>query len=446
MPETIPFTPLEEMTHHLDRKFEAWNMQGEIESTGTVDVDRLEEAVVTAMDYHPLAGARRRPSNLTDSRYEWVLPDDPEPPEIEVVDSDEVDLQAARNRLYTRKFDLTEESPFRVLIYRGGGIDGGDHVLQSTSHVAGDGIGTLRFSNAVWTAYNGDTPIRDPVSLRESRSFLQDIEPSRVADAVEAMDSLARRARQSVASPTEIAPDGGSDRDGWGYARRFIDPGLTARLVSERPDGISVNDVLMAALHLAIDDWNGDHGKARGRQSVLMPVNLRPDDWFRQVMAMYSMFESIRTGRGDRRDPAETIETISRRTSTVKERNRARALYKAVTLLPDEIPIGLREQLPEIFRGPGRRLADTAILTNLGSIPTYPSVGPETEERPWFSPPAWRGTPVGLGVATIDGEVNLMARYLLTKFDDDGAARFMDTYVAWIERLIEETVPAMAAD
>lgn len=77
---------------------------------------------------------------------------------------------------------------------------------------------------------------------------------------------------------------------------------MTARLISERPDGVSVNDMLMAALHLAIDDWNGDHGTVRGRQSVLMPVNLRPDDWFRQVMAMYSMFESIRTGRGDRRD------------------------------------------------------------------------------------------------------------------------------------------------
>jgi hypothetical protein len=61
MPETTPFTP-------------------------------LEEAIVTAIDYHPLAGARRRPSSLTDTRYEWVLPDDPEPPAVVEVDSDEVDL------------------------------------------------------------------------------------------------------------------------------------------------------------------------------------------------------------------------------------------------------------------------------------------------------------------------------------------------------------------
>ena len=446
MPETIPFTPLEEMTHHLDRKFEAWNMQGEIESTGTVDVERLEEAMLTAIDYHPLAGARRRPSNLTDSRYEWVLPDEPEPPEVEVVDSGDIDLRAARNRVYGETFDLTEESPFRVLVYRGGGIDGGDHVLQSTSHVAGDGIGTLRFANAVWTAYNGHTPIRDAVSLQESRSFLRDIEPSRVADAVEAMDSLARRARGTIAGPTGIAPDGGSDRDGWGYARRYLDPGPTARLVSERPEGVSVNDVLMAALHLTIAEWNADHGEVEARQSVLMPVNLRPDDWFRQVMAMYSMFESIRTGRGDRRDPEATIRMVNRQTTKVKERDRARALYKAVTLMPEEIPVGLREQLPEIFRGPGRRLADTAILTNLGNIPTYPSVGEDTEEKPWFSPPAWRGTPVGIGVATLDGRVNLMARYLLSKFDADGADRFMDAYAATIERLVEEVVPTMGLD
>jgi NRPS condensation-like uncharacterized protein len=216
--------------------------------------------------------------------------------------------------------------------------------------------------------------------------------------------------------------------------------------VSERPEGVSVNDVLMAALHLTIAEWNADHGEVEARQSVLMPVNLRPDDWFRQVMAMYSMFESIRTGRGDRRDPEATIRTVNRQTTKVKERDRARALYKAVTLMPEEIPVGLREQLPEIFRGPGRRLADTAILTNLGNIPTYPSVGEDTEEKPWFSPPAWRGTPVGIGVATLDGRVNLMARYLLSKFDADGADRFMDAYAATIERLVEEVVPTMGPD
>jgi NRPS condensation-like uncharacterized protein len=444
MPETISFTPLEEMTHHLDSKFEAWNMQGEVRSTGTVDIPRLEEATATAMEYHPLASARRRSSSTSDTQYEWVIPDDPEPLDVVEIDSDEVPLQEARNRIYGSKFDLTEEAPVRIYIYRGGGIDGGDHILQSTSHVAGDGLGTLRFSQAVWTAYKDGTPIRDPVSLADSRQLLEDIQVSRLADAVQAMDSLARRAREAITGPTEIAEDGATDREGFGYAHRYIDAGTTARLVSERPTGISVNDVLMAALHLAIAEWNADHGKVRGRQSVLMPVNLRPQEWFNQVMAMYSMFESVRTGRGDRRDEAETIREISRQTSRIKERDRAEALYKALTLLPDDVvPVSVRQQLPEVLRGPGQRLADTAILTNLGNIPTYPTVGDDTEDEPIFSPPAWRGTPVGLGVATLDNEVNLMARYMLTKFDADGAGRFMDTFADTVEHLVDGVVPSM---
>ncbi|WP_276260206.1 hypothetical protein [Haloglomus litoreum] len=437
MPETMPFTPLEEMTHHLDETFQPWNMQGEIESTGTVDIERLEAATATAMEYHPLASARRRPSTLTDTRYEWILPDDPEPLDVIEVDSDEVPLEEVRNRIYGERFDLTEEAPVRICIYRGGGLDGGDRVLQSTSHVAGDGLGTLRYSQAVWEAYKGNDPMRDPVTLQESRSFLQDIGVNRIADAVEGIDSLARRARESITRPTGLARDGGRDVDGWGYTRLDLSQELTTRLVRDRPDGISVNDVLLSALHLAMADWNDRHGKVTGRLSVMMPVNLRPQEWFHQVMAMYSMFESVRSGRGDRRDAADLLEHVAWQTTRIKERDRAAALYKALAMLPDEIPIGLRQELPELLRGPGMRLTDTIILTNLGNIPTYPSVGTDTEERPFFTPPSWEGTPVGLGVASLDGRVRIFGRYLRTQFDQDGADRFMSTYATHIEQLVE---------
>lgn len=51
-----------------------------------------------------------------------------------------------------------------------------------------------------------------------------------------------------------------------------------------------------------------------------------------------------------------------------------------------------------------------------------------------------------MGVVTIAGEVNLVARYLPTKFDDDRAGRFIDTYAEWIERLVEEPLSVMAAE
>jgi hypothetical protein len=64
----------------------------------------------------------------------------------------------------------------------------------------------------------------------------------------------------------------------------------------------------------------------------------------------------------------------------------------------------------------------------------------------FLSPPTWEATPVGFGVATVDGRVNLFCRYLLRQFDEAAGERFVDTYVEQIERLIETELPAMAAD
>lgn len=446
MPERIPFTLIEEMTHHLDETLEPWNIQGEIETSATIDVDRLESAVETAMEVHPMASARRRPSGLADVRYTWEIPDEPPSVEIREVDADEVDLRTARNSIYWRRFDLTEEPPLRILIYRGGGIDGGDLVMQTLHHAATDGMGSLRLGQAVWTAYRGGEPMVDSVSLEESRSMLRDVEPDGLADGLNTLGSVVRQLRKAVDVPSSIVDDGGTDQPGWGYERRYLSESLTARLVGGRPDGVSVNDVLLTALHLAIDDWNEAHGKPTGKLSVMMPVNLRPEEWSYQVMAMYSSFESVETHTRHRHDPADALETVADQTDDLKERDRAAALYNALRYLPPGTPVELKRQLPQALRGPGRHLNDTALLSNLGNIPGYPSVAEDSEERAWFSPPAWEGTPVSFGVATVDGQINLFCRYLLSQFDADAADRFVDCYVEHVEELVEEALPAMTAE
>lgn len=446
MSTTLPFTLLEEMTHHLDETFQPWNMQGELESSATIDVERLAAAAETAAGVHPLARARRRPSSLADTQYSWEILDEPDPVEVRVVDGSEVDLQTVRNRLYGRRFHLTEEPPFELVVYRGGGIDGGDVLLLSVSHVAADGVGALRFGQSIWTAYRGEEPVVDPVSLEASRSLIEDIQLSGIADRVEAVGSASLQFEKFLDSPTRIARDGGSDREGWGYARRYLDADLTGRLVGGRPEGISVNDVLLAALHLAIDAWNDDHGRRSRRISVMMPMNLRPPEWFYQVMAMYTMFESVTTRRFHRKDPQETLAEVAEQTTKIKQQDRPVALYKALQLLPPGTPVALKRQLPELLNWPGDRLVDTSVLTNLGNIPVAPSLGDDSEERVWFSMPAWESTPVGFAVGTLEGELNLFCRYLLRQFDERAAERFVDGYVDQITRLVDEELPAMTAD
>ncbi|WP_139171069.1 wax ester/triacylglycerol synthase domain-containing protein [Halorientalis regularis] len=437
MSTTVPFSMIEESVHHIEHEFQPWNIQAELETTVTVDVDRLGEAAATACAVHPIAGARKQPSDLSSTRFEWELPDDEYEVEVGAIDGSGRDLEEIQNQLYYRRFDLIEEPPFRVLVVRGAGIDGGDRILVSMNHVAADGVGTLRIAQALCEAYRGDEPMQDSVSFRESRSMLDDLRPSSLDDGLNVVDSATRHLQNVVDSPTRIARVGGTDEAGWRFARRKLDADLTARLIGNRPDGVSVNDVLQAALHMAIAEWNEDHGKSARKISVMMPINLRPDDWFYQVAGMYSMFESVETRTRDRTDHMTAAREIGEQTEELTERDRAAALYKILEMLPPGTPVELKRQLPRLLRGPGRRLLDTAMLSNLGRIPAMPSLEPDAEERPWFSPPAWRGTPVSIGVATFQGEVNLSFRYLRSQFDQQAGEEFADYVVDHVERAIE---------
>jgi NRPS condensation-like uncharacterized protein len=444
MGRILPFTRLEALTHHLDRRRHPLNMQGELASTATVDVDRLAVALQQAMRQHPMARARRQPASPGTSRLRWGISDDPGPPPIHVVDAADHDLRELRNRLYGRRFDLSEGPPFTVVVQRGGGIDGGDRVLQSVSHVAADGVGMLRLGHATWSAYRDAEPLPSTVSLRESRSLLEDLRATSLSDAREAAGTVARRLREGVLAPSDIARDGGSARSGWGYERRVLGPTPTGRLVEGRPDGVSVNDVLLAALHLTIQAWNDAHGEPTGWLGVMMPVNVRPEAWFYDVMAMYTLFERIRTDRGARRIPRAAVASVARQTTHITEQNLAAGAYEALSLLPD-LPVGLERHLPDLLAGPGGRLLDTAVLTNLGRVPVSPSLGAGSTERVWFSPPTWPSLPVGIAVGTFDGELHLFCRYRLTQFDAAAAGRFLDSYVARVGRLVETTLPEMTS-
>lgn len=436
---TVPFSLIEESVYHIEQSHAPWNMQGEFETSETVDMDRLRSAAVTVCETFPMARARQRPSSLTDDRYTWEIREAVEPDDLVVREVGEsgMSLTAAQNWLYNRLFDLTEEYPFRVMVVRGEGLDGGDRLLISVNHVAADGVGLLRIAQALCAAYKGDEPMPSAKSFEESRQLLDDIRPSSLSGRVSQLTSAAGKLENLVDSPARIAEDGGTDEDGWGFARRRLSEDLTTRIVADRPDGVSVNDRLLAGLHLTIEAWNDDHGESARKITTMMPVNLRPKEWFYDVVAMYSMFESVETTPRDRRDPRAAVAAVAEQTTELKQRDRAAALYEALKLIPPGTPVGLKQHLPELLRGPGQRLLDTAMLTNLGRLPMVPSLAEDAEENIWFSPPTWRGTPIGVGVATYEGQVTFSFRYRRDLFDGPAAEDFADYFVDHVERTID---------
>lgn len=431
MARTVPFTPIDEAVYNLERKSMPWNVQFEVASTASTDVETLREAARAAAATHPLARARRRHHHGWDSQYRWAIPDEVgEVPVRTVAVDEEADLAAARTDFFGEPFDLTEPAPpFRLLVARGAGADGGDRLLLCHSHVAADGVGGLRLLRSICSAYRGED-LERAVDLETAHAALEDRRPSSLAGRLNRVGEAAGHLRNAVEPPSRIAPAEGADESGWGFLTRRVPDDLASRLVEDRPEGVSVNDVLLAALHLAIGRWNADRGDPADKISLMMPVNLRPSEWRYDAVGMYALFESVTTRADDRRDPDATVERVAEQTAELKEPERAAAFLESLELIPAGTPVGLKQQLPAFLRGPGEGLLDTAMLSNLGRVPEpLPALEGTEPGSVWFSPPAWRPTPLGVGVVTVGETIHLCFRYVRSTFDGEAAVAFANLYL-----------------
>jgi NRPS condensation-like uncharacterized protein len=72
-----------------------------------------------------------------------------------------------------------------------------------------------------------------------------------------------RRVREFLDPPGRIAVLGGTDGDGFGFVFRTLDIGeITTPALVQRAPGTTINDVLVAALHLTVQSWNTKHDVA----------------------------------------------------------------------------------------------------------------------------------------------------------------------------------------
>ncbi|WP_254821019.1 hypothetical protein [Haloglomus halophilum] len=431
MTETVPFTPLDEAVFHLEEELEPWNVQIEIGSAASLDGERLYDAVEAAAAAHPLARARLRDYGALDDEYVWEIPDEPDTVPLKRTEAaDAGALADFRTQFYSPRVELRESPPFRVALARGGGIDGGDRLMVCGSHVAMDGVGTLRLARSICQAYRGGPIDEDPVGLAESRAVLAENGPSSLAEAGTRLAEGLGRLPDALDEPTRIAVDGGTDDSGWGFVHRELDDDLVAAVVGNRPDGVSVNDCFLAALHLAIDGWNASHGEERDRISLMMPVNARPPEWFYETVGMYAPFVSIDTKPCHRTSPGAAVERVVEQTSRHKRHDGAGWVTDALGPLSSNLPVGIKRLVPGLLGATQYRFVDSAVLSNLGRAPELRALGGDGDATDlWFSPPSMMPLGVGFGVATLDGDVRLVTRYSQQQFDRDAARRFTDRYL-----------------
>jgi NRPS condensation-like uncharacterized protein len=299
-------------------------------------------------------------------------------------------------------------------------------VLLNVNHVVSDGMGSLRLLTSIVRGYAGAAdplPDVDPVAARDLRARLTAQPPSaRALHVARALDEIRRvRAR--------MAADGGADRPGYGFHTVRLTAEATAALAAKPHTGATVNDLLLAGLHLAIATWNTEHGARCERIAIMMPVNLRPQRQRQELVGNFSSFVSVSTTPSERSGAAAAVAAVAAQTRRIKHDGVATALVDLFSHLPPQ-PLWARRIGWGLLPFTGGRVIDTAVLSNLGRVDPPPAfaAGSAATEM-WFSPPARMPLGLALGAVTVAGRLHLTFRYRHPLLAPAAAARFADRYL-----------------
>lgn len=425
-PTELPFTAIDEGIYHIEAGTTPWNIQVELGAHGRLDLARLREAVRAACERHVLTRASMRPAKATEKHYTWMIGEASRKELVDEVDCPDGDVAAARAAFYSPDVPLEDPPLLRVRLVR---RPTGDLMMMSVSHVMADGVGTMRILHSITRAYRGVEDPEDPVSLDEARDLYRTLEPTEPGERSRRRKDNLGMLRDGLRGPARIAVETSSAGDGFGFAARRLSPEVTRRLVSAKPEGSTLNDVFLAALHLTIDRWNGARNQRTKRVVLMMPFNIRPTDRFHEVVSNIVTFVNLGTEVRHRGDFQSTLAEVSRQSRSLKQA-RGAGLHD-LAALGRNLPVGLKLQASKLLPLTGNRFIATAVLSNLGRLPETPSFeddgGSPTEL--WFSPPCAMPLGVGVGVATLDDAIHLMVRYRREQFDVAAGEAFADLLV-----------------
>ncbi len=394
---------------------DGWNFQVGV-TAGRLDPERLERAFGDAMARHPLA----RCCVEGDVRFHWASDERAAVGPIDVVEcADEDAVQNVALAQLDQPIDLRQAPLIRAVIARTADFD----VLSTGfSHVLADGFGSLRFLRSVARAYRGEHDPAPAVDIASAHAALVD---SRAADWSELTQKWTTRLELAADAATRrspLAPSGGRPGAGAGATTRAI-PAAPALDASRRHAG-SFGTYAMAALHVTVDRWNAAHGEACEHVGVSQAVNLRPPEWWDDVVVSLAAMTSVLSGPGDRIDVATAIAHIGPNLDIEKQRARARALV-ATSAAGRAVPFALRRQA---LTAVARQQFDTCMLSNLRSVPDPPRFSDDVQPVISVTTAAMPSLPVGIAMYTAYDELRFMVMYRRECFDEAGVNAFMDAY------------------
>ncbi|MDQ3146904.1 MAG: hypothetical protein M3R01_08230 [Actinomycetota bacterium] len=406
---TIPFSDVDALMRVLDEPRRPQTIQLEVAVDGRLDEGRLRDAVAEAARRHPMARARQLPAGPFDPNDRWEIADGDDGDVVEVcAGAGPAQVDAARDAFYTRHIDVSAGPPFRVLLVHG--EHGADHVMLAVSHVAFDGIGTLRLLQSVSRIYAGHEDAVPDIGPMEARRNVE--------------DRARRRPRHRPGPapsasfgrpPARLAASPGEATQGFGILHLDLDDTEVASL-----GAATVNDVLLAAMHLTIDRWNRPRCSRSRQITLMMPVNQRPPAWRGEVVANLVLSSRVESTSAERERPEKLMAAIAAQTRRIK----ADGGETPITI-PPRTPVVVRRLIPRLIDAGSRHSADTAVLSNLGRVEDPPFFGAKGTGL-WFSPPPRDPVILTMGAATADGRLGISLRWCNAAFSTPAAREFAD--------------------
>lgn len=396
----------------LDPKASAWSVQLEARVAGPLDEARLRRALAVALGCH-----------------------NPQRDPLEVVDCHDDDtLEAARARLQSMVVPVTQCPPLHVYLAR---HSAGDVLMLNLNHAAVDGFGAIQVLRSIGRAYAGDDEPDAPLDFLAVRDLPVRPASLRASVLARSYKRAVERLRDMRDRPAPLAADEPGDQPGYGFHLVGLSAEETRRVVDVEHSRASTN-VLMAALHLAIDEWNVRHAVRGRRIGVLVQANLRPEGWREDTVANLSVTARVSTARRERADPPSALAAI---TAQIARNKRTRTGIELIAALERAGLLALWAKQSIVVLQPltGNRMVDTTVLCNLGSLDEAPLFGPDVGDtlELWFSTPARAPLSLCLGTATVGGRLHLTFRYPHRLFSPDAARRFAACYLDHLRAVAE---------
>ncbi|MDI1301701.1 MAG: hypothetical protein PSX71_07335 [bacterium] len=438
MTPRFSFSVTDELFLHLESAEEPFGLQLDLRFSGHLDEQKLEAAAYAAMQVHALASVRMRPAPSGDGHYEWEQVERPDEDPVLALDcADDAAIEAARDSFYSRRLMLENAPPFRLLIARHAA---GDWLFLKMSHTATDAAGAYRFLQSVMRQYAGLSDV-DPVGMDviRARNLGHEFGAKSLAERIKRGTGLLAYLVDSVQLPTRITPHFGENSAGVAFVSHTFTAPETEALGQLRQGRGTINDVLIALLHLAVERWNLSRNDKAGRITLMNALNFRPITWRQEGVGNFSLWVNVATREHERRSFEDALETVAEQTRKFKSDESAGLLVDLLEMV-QLLPGTLRKSLTKLMPLTGNFVVDTAVLNNLGRVPDLPDpagkAGRITAIR--FSPPTHMPMGVAVGAVTLRGELTVTFRYRRAQFDKHAAEAFRDTFLSLRKELLDK--------